>query len=113
MSQRTFNGGSMRSEANLRLNECRPRPRLGLRPPTSRLSSTTLTAGTRNRKSTILLLAELGSGSSGGPRTTATILTAKRTFIPIPDEIAQDFLPDADERKRLEVQCEFLYLSGM
>ena len=55
----------------------------------------------------------VGSGSSGGPRTTATILTKKRTFIPIPDEIAQDFLPEADERKRLEVRCDTLYLSDM
>ena len=55
----------------------------------------------------------VGSGSSGGPRTTATILTKKRTFIPIPDEIAQDFLPEADERKRLEVGCRILYLSNM
>ena len=55
----------------------------------------------------------VGSGSSGGPRTTATILTKKRTFIPIPDEIAQDFLPEADERKRLEIRCDTLYLSDM
>ena len=55
----------------------------------------------------------VGSGSSGGPKTTATILTEKRTFIPIPDEISQDFLPEADERKRLEVRCDILYLSGM
>ena len=52
----------------------------------------------------------VGSGSGGGPRTTATILTKKRTFIPIPDEIAEDFLPAADERKRLEVRCDVLYL---
>ena len=55
----------------------------------------------------------VGSGSSGGPRTTATILTKKRTFIPIPDEIAQDFVPKADERKRLEVRCDVLYLPSM
>ena len=61
----------------------------------------------------ILCPSLVGSGSSGGPRTTATILTTKRTFIPIPEEIAQDFLPEADERKRLEVRCDILYLSGM
>ena len=55
----------------------------------------------------------VGSGSSGGPRTTATILTKKRTFIPIPDEIAKDFLPEADERKRLEILCDILYLSDL
>jgi len=52
----------------------------------------------------------VGSGSGGGPRITATILTKNRTFIPIPDEIADDFLPAADERKRLEVRCDILYL---
>ncbi len=55
----------------------------------------------------------VGSGSSGGPKTTATILTRRRTFIPIPDELAEDFLPAAGERKRLEVGCRILYLSGM
>ena len=55
----------------------------------------------------------VGSGSSGGPRTTATILTKRRTFIPIPDEITQSFLPEADERKRLEVRCDILYLADM
>ena len=52
----------------------------------------------------------VGSGSSGGPRITATILTKNRTFIPIPDEITEDFLPRANERKRLEVRCDVLYL---
>ena len=52
----------------------------------------------------------VGSGSSGGPRITATILTKNRTFIPIPDEISEDFLPKAAERKRLEVWCDILYL---
>ena len=52
----------------------------------------------------------VGSGSGGGPRITATILTKNRTFIPIPDEIAEEFLPSADERKRLEIRCDILYL---
>lgn len=52
----------------------------------------------------------VGSGSGGGPKSTATILTKHRTFIPIPDEIADDFLPAADERKRLEIRCDVLYL---
>ena len=55
----------------------------------------------------------VGSGSSGGPRTTATILTKRRTFIPLPDEIAQGFLPETNERKRLEVRCDILYLSDL
>ena len=48
--------------------------------------------------------------SGRGPRVTSTILTKNRTFIPIPDEIAEIFLPRADERKRLEVRCDILYL---
>jgi molecular chaperone HtpG len=52
----------------------------------------------------------VGAGSGGGPKTTATILTSNRTFIPIPDEIAEDFVPRGDERKRLEVRCDILYL---
>ena len=53
-------------------------------------------------------LVEASSGQ--GPRVTSTILTRNRTFIPIPDEIAATFLPRADERKRLEVRCDILYL---
>ena len=52
----------------------------------------------------------VGSESSGGPRITATILTKSRTFIPIPDEVAADFVPKAAERKRLEIQCNILYI---
>ena len=52
----------------------------------------------------------VGRESSGGPRVTSTILTKDRTFIPIPQDIAADFLPDAGERKRLEVRCDLLYL---
>ena len=52
----------------------------------------------------------VGSESSGGPRITATILTKDRTFIPIPDEIAENFVPKATERKRLEIRCDILYL---
>ena len=53
----------------------------------------------------------VGAGSGGGQRVTATILTKNRTFIPIPNEIAADFLPRASERKRLEVRCDVLYLA--
>ena len=52
----------------------------------------------------------VGAASGGGPRVTSTILAKNRTFIPIPNEIANDFLPEAGERKRLEVRCEILYL---
>lgn len=52
----------------------------------------------------------VGAGSGGGQKVTATILTKNRTFIPLPDEIMGDFMPEASERKRLEVRCDVLYL---
>lgn len=52
----------------------------------------------------------VGAASGGGPRVTCTILARDRTFIPIPDEIVGDFVPEAGKRKRLEVRCEILYL---
>ena len=54
----------------------------------------------------------VGAGSGGGPHVTSTILAKDRTFIPVPDEITNDFLPRAGERKRLEVRCDILYLEG-
>ena len=53
----------------------------------------------------------VGEGSGGGPHITSTILTRDRTFIPVPDQIVEAFLPKADERKRLEIRCDLLYLS--
>ena len=61
----------------------------------------------------ILCPALVGAASGGGPRVTSTILTKGRTFIPVPDEIAKDFLPNAGERKRLEVRCDILYLGEL
>ena len=61
----------------------------------------------------ILCPALVGAASGGGPRLTSTILTKGRTFIPVPDEIANDFLPKAGERKRLEVRCDILYLGEL
>ena len=52
----------------------------------------------------------VGAASGGGPKVTSTILAKDRTFIPIPDDIAESFLPQASERKRLEVRCDILYL---
>ncbi len=52
----------------------------------------------------------VGSASGGGPRITSTILAKDRTFIPVPNEIANDFQPEASERKRLEIRCDILYL---
>ena len=48
--------------------------------------------------------------SGGGPQVTSTILAKDRTFIPIPDQIVNTFLPQAGERKRLEIRCDILYL---
>ena len=52
----------------------------------------------------------VGKESGGGPRVTSTILTKGRTFVPIPEELVEDFLPRANERKRLEVRADILYL---
>ena len=52
----------------------------------------------------------VGNESGGGPTVTSTILTEGRTFIPIPEELVDDFLPRANERKRLEVRGDILYL---
>ena len=61
----------------------------------------------------ILCPALVGTASGGGPRITSTILTKNRTFIPVPDDIAKDFLPNAGEKKRLEVRCDILYLGEL
>ena len=50
--------------------------------------------------------------SGGGPQRTSTILTHDRTFIPIPQEIAAQFLPDVGSRMRLEIKCDVLYLES-
>ncbi len=51
--------------------------------------------------------------SGGGQFLTSTILTKERSFIPIPDAIADAFLPVAAERKRLEIKCDVLYLDSV
>ena len=52
----------------------------------------------------------VGAASGGGPKVTSTVLAKDRTFIPVPNEIVNDFLPVEGERKRLEVRCDILYL---
>ena len=52
----------------------------------------------------------VGETAGGGPRVTSTILTKERTFIPIPLEIVKSFLPKINERKRLEVRSDLLFL---
>ena len=51
----------------------------------------------------------IADSAGGGPRITSTILTRSRTFIPIPVDIATEFLPKVGERIRLEVRCDILY----
>ena len=51
--------------------------------------------------------------AGGGPRVTSTIITKDRTFIPIPPEIAEAFLPKAGETTRLEVKCDILYIDEL
>ena len=50
--------------------------------------------------------------AGGGPHVTSTILTKERTFIPIPSELVDVFLPAIGERKRLEVRCDIFYQRG-
>ena len=40
----------------------------------------------------------------------STILTRNRTFVPAPDEIADDFMPSPGEWKRLELWADILYI---
>ena len=60
----------------------------------------------------ILCQSLVAETAGGGPRITSTILTEDRTFIPIPAEIAESFLPSPGETKRLEVRCDVLYLEA-
>ena len=52
----------------------------------------------------------VAESAGGGPRVTSTIVTKGRTFIPIPGELADAFLPKAGETTRLEVRCDTLYI---
>jgi molecular chaperone HtpG len=47
--------------------------------------------------------------SGGGPVPTATIVLRNRIFIPVPDAIADSFVPALNERKRFEVRCDLLF----
>lgn len=51
----------------------------------------------------------VSASSGGGPFPTATIVIRNNIFIPVPDAIADKFVPAADERKRFEVRCDLLY----
>jgi len=41
---------------------------------------------------------------------TSTIVMKNRIFIPVPDGLRPSFLPQAGERKKLEVRCDILYI---
>jgi molecular chaperone HtpG len=51
----------------------------------------------------------VSSTSGGGPFPTATIVLRNKVFIPVPDALAETFLPDSEERKRFDVRCDLLY----
>jgi molecular chaperone HtpG len=51
----------------------------------------------------------VASESGGGPFATATIVLRDQIFIPVPDPLAEMFIPEGDERKRFEVRSDLLY----
>ena len=57
-----------------------------------------------------ILCPRLVGSSGGGRHVTATVITNRRTFIPLPSEIADVFLPSASEVISLDVRCDILYL---
>jgi molecular chaperone HtpG len=50
--------------------------------------------------------------SGGGPFRTSTLILANRIFIPVPAEIAHNFIPGEGERIKLEVRSDVLYLEN-
>jgi molecular chaperone HtpG len=49
--------------------------------------------------------------SGGGSFVTSTLVLKNRIFIPIPPEIESAFIPGPQERKRLHVRCDLLYIN--
>lgn len=47
--------------------------------------------------------------SGGGPFATATLILHESIFIPVPDELAEMFIPQGNERKRFDVRSDLLY----
>jgi molecular chaperone HtpG len=47
--------------------------------------------------------------SGGGPYATATIVLRNKVFIPVPDQLAEVFIPQGAERKRFEVRTDLLF----
>ena len=50
--------------------------------------------------------------SGGGPYPTASIVLHNKVFIPVPDELADVFIPEGAERKRFEVRSDLLFTGG-
>lgn len=50
------------------------------------------------------------AATGGGLHVTSTIVARDRTFIPIPEGLTVDFMPTADEKKRLAVKGEIIRL---
>jgi molecular chaperone HtpG len=50
--------------------------------------------------------------SGGGPYPTASIVLHNKVFIPVPDELADVFIPEGAERKRFEVRSDLLFTDG-
>jgi len=51
----------------------------------------------------------VASESGGGPYPTATIVLRNKVFIPVPDQLADVFIPQGAERKRFEVRSDLLF----
>ena len=54
----------------------------------------------------------VASHSGGGAFETCTIVMKNQIFIPIPEPIRLAFMPASNEKKRLEVRCDLLYIDG-
>jgi molecular chaperone HtpG len=53
----------------------------------------------------------IAAASGGGSFVTSTLVLKNRIFIPIPPEIEPAFIPGPEERKRLHVRCDLLYIN--
>lgn len=53
----------------------------------------------------------IAAASGGGSFVTSTLVLKNRIFIPIPPEIESAFIPGPQERKRLHVRCDLLYIN--
>jgi molecular chaperone HtpG len=50
----------------------------------------------------------VAKASGGGTQQTSTILLSNHVFIPVPDEVADNFVPKQGERLRFEIRCDVL-----